>query len=161
MLPLLATLIAHVRSMRLIKSCALCSLNFDSVFALLLHLSHLVQRSGCLMLLCFRSIHHCVNLVLGLCCFLLFHVKLDLNFSLVLQGTLRTFLLLFCSNRSTQCCWLLGRCTLLRKILFDLGSRRCLLLLAFSSSAKVAMMTWWSRATCVTHEILLSTFMDF
>ena len=56
-------------------------------------------------------------------------MKLDLNFNLVLQDTLRTILLLFCSSRFTHCCSLLGLCILLRKILFELGFQRCLLFL--------------------------------
>ena len=55
LLPLLATLLVHVRSMRLafrldaVFSTALCA-----VSALLLHLSHFLRLCGCLLLLCFR-----------------------------------------------------------------------------------------------------------
>ena len=51
-----------------------------------------------------------LHLILELCAFLLFDVKLDVHLGLVLQGLFTKFLLFICCAGTTKCCLLLGRC---------------------------------------------------
>ena len=169
----------------LCSSCALCSLNYETVSPLLLHLSHFLRLRSCLLLLCFRWILHRLNLVLDLCS-LSSSMWNSTSNSVSCSRILSTRFC--CSSAALVPCIvdrLLDSAFCFARFSFEFGSQRCLLLLvdlfrinvfelddlfdvlwhwrcsapspwpqvgnpsllAFSSSAIIAMLISWSSAT--------------